>query len=107
MIEEGRWGLTWILKTSFGDGYRDTGSVNSRRTNGIIGDFDDTIAQAHNIPFDNFTASAVEAIAARVLKQSDPRIAAYSLKMAKADWQFAVAGMANPDLRAPQRYLAW
>ena len=98
LIEEGRWGLTWILKTSFGDGYRDTGSVNSRRTNGIIGDFDDTIAQARNIPFDNFIASAVEAIAARVLKQSDPRIAAYSLKMAKADWQFAVTGMANPNL---------
>lgn len=96
LIEEGRWGLTWILKTSFGDGYRDTGSVNSRKTNGIIGDDDDTIAQAHNLPFANFTASAAEAIAARVLKQSDPRIAAYSLKMAKADWQFAVEGMAKP-----------
>ena len=70
--------------------------VNSRRTNGIIGDFDDTIAEAHNIPFANFTASADEAIAARVLKEKDPRLAAYSLKMAKADWQFAVAGMANP-----------
>jgi hypothetical protein len=102
LIETGRWGLSWILKTSFGDGYRDTGSVNSRRTNGIIGDFDDTIAQAHNTPFSNFTASAVEAIAARVLKQSDPRIAAYSLKMAKADWQFAVAGMVNPDLGLPK-----
>ena len=102
LIEEGRWGLTWILKTSFGDGFRDTGSVNSRRTNGIIGDFDDTIAQAHNIPFANFTASAAEAIAARVLKESDPRIAAYSLKMAKADWQFAVDGMAHPDPQSPK-----
>ena len=106
LIEEGRWGLAWILKTSFGDGYRGSGSVNSRRTNGIIGDFDDMIAHAHNTPFDNFTASAVEAIAARVLKQSDPRIAAYSLKMAKADWQFAVAGMANPDLGGPKGHLA-
>jgi Glycosyl hydrolase family 9/Cellulase N-terminal ig-like domain len=102
LIEEGRWGLTWILKTSFGDGYRDTGSVNSRRTNGIIGDSDDVTVQAHNIPFDNFIASGVEAIAARVLKQSDPRLAAYSLKMAKADWQFAVAGMAKPDVQSPK-----
>ncbi len=59
LMEEGRWGLSWILKTSFGDGYRDTGSVNSRRTNGIIGDFDDVTVEAHNIPFNNFTASAV------------------------------------------------
>jgi Glycosyl hydrolase family 9/Cellulase N-terminal ig-like domain len=99
LIEEGRWGLSWILKTSFGDGYRDTGSVSSRRTNGIIGDFDDVIAEAHNTPLNNFTASASEAIAARVLKESDPRLAAYSLKMAKADWQFAVAGMADPKLQ--------
>jgi hypothetical protein len=101
LIEEGEWGLTWILKTSFGDGYRDTGSVNSRRTNGIIGDFDDTITEAHNIPFANFTASADEAIAARVLKEKDARLAAYSLKMARADWQFAVAGMADPNVRPP------
>jgi Glycosyl hydrolase family 9/Cellulase N-terminal ig-like domain len=99
LMEEGQWGLSWILKTSFGDGYRDTGSINSRRTNGIIGDDDDTIGEAHNIPFDNFIASADEALAARVLKESDPRLAAYSLKMARADWQFAVDGMADPKLK--------
>jgi len=38
----------------------------------------------------NFTASAAEAIAARVLKDSDPRRAAYCLRMAEADWRFGV-----------------
>ncbi|MDR3713161.1 MAG: glycoside hydrolase family 9 protein [Puia sp.] len=94
ILEEARWGLDWILKTSFGDGYRDGGSISSRRTNGILGDDDDIVSQARNSPMDNFVAAAAEAIAYRVLKDSDPRLAAYSLKMAQADWKFAVEGMA-------------
>ncbi len=90
LIEEGKWGLDWILKTSFGDGFRNEGSINSRRTNGIIGDFDDITSVAQNSPKANFVASASEAIASRILKDKDPRLAAYSLKMAQTDWQFAI-----------------
>src|ERR1039458_9529366 len=54
-----------------------------------------TIPQARNVPMENFAASAVEAIACRVLKERDPRLAAYSLRMAEADWRFAVAGMTS------------
>ncbi len=98
VLEEAEWGLAYVHKTSFGDGYRHIGSVNGRKTDGIIGTFDDpTIAQARNVPMENFAASAVEALAYRVLKERDPRLAAYSLKMAEADWSFAVAGMANRD----------
>ena len=93
LLEEARWGLDWILKTSFGDGFREQGSVSSRWTDGILGTSDDITATARNTPMGNFTASAAEAIAARVLKESDPRLAAYSLKMAEADWRFACAGM--------------
>jgi glycosyl hydrolase family 9/cellulase-like Ig domain-containing protein len=93
VLEEARWGLDWILKTSFGDGYRDVGSINSRRTNDILGDFDDVTATASNNPQANFVASAAEAIAARVLKENDPRLAAQCLKMAEADWQFAVTAL--------------
>jgi hypothetical protein len=104
LLEEARWGLDWILKTSFGDGYRDQGSVNSRWTNGILGDSDDVTVTARNSPMGNFTASAAEAIAARVLKESDPRLAAYSLIMAAADWRFAREGMAatNATISAGQ-----
>ncbi len=105
LLEEGRWGLDWILKTSFGDGYRAGGSVNGRRTNGIIGDFDDISSAATNSPWVNFLAANTEALAARVLKENDPRLAAYALKMAQADWQFAVAGMAAADAPASkERY---
>ena len=104
LIEEARWGLDWVLKTSFGDGYRNAGSVNSRRTDGILGTFDDVTATAKNDPFVNFLASAAEAIAARVLKDSDPRLAAYSLRMAEADWEFAVEGMAKAGPPSPERF---
>ena len=90
LLEEAQWGLDWILKTSFGDGFRNEGSINSRRTNGIIGDYDDITSTAKNSPRTNLVAAASEAIAYRVLKERDERLAAYSLKMAKADWQFAI-----------------
>ena len=93
LIDEAQWGLDWILKTSFGDGFRNEGSVNSRRTNGIIADYDDVTSTARNNPKTNFIASSAEAIAFRTLKERDPRLANYSLKMAEADWQFAVDKM--------------
>ncbi len=100
LLEEGQWGLDWVLKTSFGDGFRNAGSISSRHTNGIIGDFDDIIATARNTPMVNFLASAVEAIAHRVLKDRNPRLAAYCLKMAEMDWQFAVAGLSSSEASA-------
>lgn len=93
VLEEAKWGLDWVLKTSFGDGYRNGGSISSRRTNNIMGDFDDITSTARNNPMTNFEAAAVEAIAYRVLKDTDPRLADYALKMAIADWKFAVEGM--------------
>jgi hypothetical protein len=102
LVNEAQWGLDWILKTRFGDGYRNEGSISSRWTNGIIGDFDDITSTARNSPMANFTASAAEAIAYRVLKESDPRLACYSLKTAEADWQFAVDAMAHQDNEGPK-----
>jgi hypothetical protein len=93
LIEEGRWGLDWILKTRFGDGFRNEGSVNSRRTNGIIGDYDDVTSTARNNPKTNFMASSVEAIAYRSLKEKDARLANYALRTAQEDWQFATDKM--------------
>jgi hypothetical protein len=100
LVEEGRWGLDWVLKTSFGDGFRNQGAISSRWTDGILGTSDDLVSTARNSPIGNFTASAAEAIAARVLKDSEPRLAGYSLKMAEADWQFACEGMSDTNATA-------
>jgi len=94
VMEEAEWGLDWVIKTSFRDGYRNGGSISSRRTNGIIGDNDDITSTARNTPMDHFVASATEAIGYKLMKHMDPRKAALSLKMAEEDFQFAVEGMA-------------
>jgi hypothetical protein len=93
LLEEATWGLRWVLKTSFGDGYRSKGQLISYWTNGIMGDADDRTGQAVNEPEWNFRVAAVEALAARVLKESDPELAIRSLRTAQQDWNFAVEGL--------------
>ena len=93
LMEEATWGLKWILKTSFHDGYRFSGAANSRKTDGIIGNNDDISVEARYVPVNNFIASAAEGIASRTLKETDPRLSAYALRMAEEDWHFAEARM--------------
>ena len=93
LLVEAEWGLNWTLKTRFGDGFRTTGQLISYWTNGIIGDADDRFGQAVNDPEWNFRVTAVEALAARVLKESDPQLANRSLVTAEDDWKFAVEGL--------------
>ena len=93
LLLEAEWGLRWALKTSFGDGFRTTGQLISYWTNGIMGDADDRFGQAVNDPEWNFRVAAVEAIAARMLKDTDPQLANRSLTTAEEDWKFAVAGL--------------
>lgn len=97
LIEEACWGLDWILKTSFRDGYRCSGIISSRRTDGIIGNSDDNVSKANNNPMDHFVAAAAEAIAYRILKDRNPRLAKFSLEMAMEDWHYGADGMAIKD----------
>jgi hypothetical protein len=93
VLEEARWGLNWVLKTRFGDGYRSTGQLVSYWTDGIMGTADDRFGKAVNDPEWNFRVSAVEALAARVLKDSNPELANRSLAIAEEDWKYAVDGL--------------
>jgi hypothetical protein len=103
LIEEAQWGLDWVMRTSFGDGFRPTFSTMDRWTNGIIGDFDDMIAQAGNNPAGNFLAAAAEAIGSRLLRQRDPIISLYSSNQAEQDFKFAIDGMASAETGGPRR----
>ena len=93
LLEEAIWGLRWVLKTNFGDGYRSTGQLISYWTNGLMGDADDRFGEAVNSPEWNFRVAAVEALAARVLKESQPELSLRSLRTAEKDWFFAVEGL--------------
>jgi hypothetical protein len=98
LMEEARWGLDWILKTRFGDGFRVTWATMDYWTDNQIGTADDTVAQAQNSPMENFLGAAAEAMAARVLKASDPAKAAECLAAARDDWKFAVEKAPSPPL---------
>jgi len=93
LLDEARWGLNWVLKTRFGDGFRSTGQLVSYWTDGIMGTGDDRFGKAVNDPEWNFRVAGVEALAARVLKDSDPELAHRSLITAEEDWKFAVEGL--------------
>ncbi len=93
LLEEARWGLNWVLKTRFGDGYRSTGQIVSYWTDGIMGTADDRFGKAVNDPEWNFRVTTVEALAARVFKETDPELAIRSLATAEEDWKYAVEGL--------------
>lgn len=97
LIEEAKWGLDWALKTRFEGGFRIGFAGMNIWTNGILGDDDDRTRQALNNPNVNYIAAAAEAIAYRVLKDSDPELAARSLRIAEDDWRYAIAGNEGPE----------
>lgn len=90
ILQEARWGLDWLLKTRFGDGYRITWNSVGIYTDNRIGTPDDIIRPAQNIAWENFGTAAVEALGARTWRERDPDYAAQLLEAAREDWEAAV-----------------
>src|SRR5688572_6809530 len=99
LIEEAKWGLEWVLKVRFPGGYRVAFASHNLWTNGVVGDADDRLREAKNNPNANYIAAAAEAIAYRVLKKSDPDLAARALATAEDDWRHAIVGVENAETR--------
>ncbi len=89
LIQEGEWGVDWLLKTRFGDGYRTMWTTIDFWTDGIIGNVDDPHSNARNSSFGNFLASQAEAKASQLIQTTDLRRAKYALTAAEEDWAFA------------------
>jgi hypothetical protein len=89
IMEEGCWGLDFLLRTRFGDGFRAFSAGLSRWTNGLIGDGDDEAVRCHNRSFDNFLLSGVEASAAKALEEYNRDLSWVVLNAAKEDYGFA------------------
>ena len=104
LIEEAKWGLDWVLKVRFDGGYRIGFASMNIWTNGIIGDADDRTRVALDNPNVNYLAASAGAIAYNVLKQSDPPLAARSLRIAEDDWRFAIAGKETPETQSTPAY---
>jgi hypothetical protein len=103
--EEAKWGLDWVLKTRFGDGYRVNWGVMDFWTDGILGTVDDvtttpgnTQSPLHAYVTVNLHAARAEAKAAIRLSKEDPVMANYALRCAEEDWTFAVAKIQDLDM---------
>lgn len=91
LIEEACWGLSFVLKTRFGDGYRATSLGLIRWTDGIQGNRDDAQnVRVHNHGIDNLICACTEAEAARVLKDRDPETAWAAREAAIEDFYFGI-----------------
>jgi hypothetical protein len=92
--EEALWGLDFILKTRFGDGYRMQSWGTNLWTDGFIGTIDDAgrrQVKVHNGGFENFLFAAIEAYASLSIdRDKDPRLKEHLLKIAKEDFAFAL-----------------
>ena len=88
LMEEAEWGLGWVLRTRFENGYRAVWNVKDMRTDGIIGNDDDLNVSARKDSHANLIAALTEACAAMALKDRNPQIAAYALKCAVEDYGY-------------------
>lgn len=89
LMEEAQWGLDFILRTRFGDGFRATSAAATRFNDNKMGNFDDIVARVHDHSFENFLFAGVEAYAAHTLKGYDDLLAENALAAAKEDFAFA------------------
>ncbi|MDF2486120.1 MAG: glycoside hydrolase [Herbinix sp.] len=104
LIEEALWGLEFVLKSRFGDGYRATSAGLVRWTNGLIGDEDDVEVRCHNHAFENLLCSGICAVAAKYLKDTDEELAWKCLQIAEEDFDF---GMKRWDTVGMELPIMW
>lgn len=104
LLEEAQWGLDFVLRMRFGDGYRASSAGICRWTNGLIGDMDDAAARVHNFAFENFLMAGIEAYGAIALKEQDTALSWKCLAAAKQDYQFAQERFETMGIERPIIY---
>ncbi|MDR1438614.1 MAG: glycoside hydrolase family 9 protein, partial [Clostridiales bacterium] len=99
LLEEAGWGLDFVLRTRFGDGYRATSAGATRFTDNLHGNMDDVRVRVHNHAFENFLLAGVQAYAAEVLRNEDLGLSLAALRAAEDDFAFAQAQFAASGIR--------
>lgn len=99
LLEEAEWGVSWVLRTRFGDGFRNVWSTKDMWTDGIHGTQDDFNSDARKDPHANLISATTEAFAAMALKDRNPLLAAHALKCAIEDFRFGLEIDPNSRMR--------
>ncbi|MDO4332146.1 MAG: glycoside hydrolase family 9 protein [Eubacteriales bacterium] len=104
LLEEAEWGLDFVLRTRFGDGYRATSAGATRFTDGLMGTFDDVAVRVFDHSYENFLFSGIEAYACYALRDTDRELGEASLDAAKEDFDFAVTKFAQTGVDPAHMY---
>lgn len=91
VLEEARWGLNWVMRTRFGDGYRHVALTKSLWTKNLRGDQDDMTGEARYTAIHNYTAAYTCAYAVPFFADWDKLFADWCLRCAHEDFYFAEA----------------
>jgi hypothetical protein len=90
LLEEAEWGLEFVLRNRYGDGYRASSVGLLIWQDGVSGTTDDiSTVRVQNLAFDNFLYAAYEAYAAMTIDR-DPMLQEYLRRVAKEDFEFAM-----------------
>lgn len=92
-LEEARWGIDWMMRARWGDGYTHCGRIIGFWTENVIGDCDDLETPAENRPHNNLLTAGVFARAAEVFRDEDPMYGQLCEKYAREDYFFGVDAM--------------
>ena len=95
LMEEAGWGLDFILRTRFGDGFRVTSAGSTRWSDNRLGTFDDVACRVFDHAYENFLFAGAEAAAAQALRDFDPGLSACAGRAAAEDFRFAEAVFAE------------
>jgi len=90
LLEEAEWGVSWMLRTRFDNGYRNVWCTRDGWSDGIVGTNDDFNSIATNSPQANLLSATTEAYASIALKDRNPFLAAYALQCAIEDYGFGI-----------------
>lgn len=91
LMEEGLWGIDYVLRSRVGDGYRVQGWGTNLWTDRYIGTIDDAgrrQARIHNGAYENFMLAGIEAYASMAIEK-DQMMKDFLVKAAKEDFEFA------------------
>lgn len=98
LIEEGEWGIDFILKTRLDEGDRVTSAGITRWTDNRIGTMDDAVPRIHNSPYDNFLITGLLAKIIKSLPQ-DYAMKAQLMQVVKEDYHYALVGFQKTEFK--------
>lgn len=94
--DEAAWGIEWLLKTRFHDGYHISWARQRIYSDNEIGTYDDVVIKAQNVPWENFLGTADLILAADKLKAFSNRKS--ELEAAALDnWEQAMRVVGDRD----------